>query len=63
MYKISDIINSLAKEGLMIEFFNEYDILYFDEGEMKKSGNGLYHFPFFDKKLPFIFSLKARLVK
>jgi len=61
MYKISDIINPLAKEGLTIEYFNEYDTLYFNVGGMEESSNGQYHFPFFDKKLPFTFSLKARL--
>jgi SAM-dependent methyltransferase len=62
-YKVSDLINSLIKAGLTIEFFNEYDTLYFDAGGMEKSNNGQFHFPFFDKKLPFIFSLKARLIK
>ena len=62
-YKVSDIINSLVKAGLTIEFFNEYDTLYFNAGGMEKTGNGQYHFPFFDKKLPFIFSLKAILKK
>jgi len=61
MYKISDIINPLAKAGLTIEYFNEYDTLYFNVGGMEESGNGQYRFPFFDKKLPFTFSLKARL--
>jgi SAM-dependent methyltransferase len=63
MYKISDIINSLAKAGLTIEYFNEYDTLYFDMGGMEDSSNGQCHFPFFDKKIPFTFSLKARLKK
>jgi SAM-dependent methyltransferase len=63
MYKVSDIINSLVKAGLTIEYFNEYDSLYFDVGGMENCGNGHYHFPFFDKKIPFTFSLKARLVK
>jgi len=61
MYKVSDIINSLAKAGLTIEFFNEYDSLYFNTGGMEKLTNGQYHYPFFDTKLPFTFSLKARL--
>jgi SAM-dependent methyltransferase len=61
MYKVSDIINSLAKAGLTIECFNEYDCLYFNQGDMEKCSNG-YHFPFFDKKIPFTFSLKARLI-
>jgi SAM-dependent methyltransferase len=61
MYKVSDIINPLAKAGLTIEYFNEYDSLYFNSGGMESCDNGHYHFPFFDKKLPFAFSLKARL--
>ena len=63
MYKVSDIINSLAKAGLTIEFFNEYDTLYFNLGEMEGSDNGQYHYPFFDTRLPFTFSLKARLIR
>jgi SAM-dependent methyltransferase len=63
MYKVSDIINSLAKAGLTIEFFNEYDSLYFNLGGMESCCNGQCHYPFFDTKLPFTFSLKARLIK
>ena len=63
MYKISDIINPLARAGLTIEFFNEYDTLYYDMGGMENSDNGQCHYPFFDTKLPFTFSLKARLRK
>ena len=63
MYTISDIINPLAKVGLTIECFNEYDTLFFDLGGMEKDKNGNWHYPFFDKKIPFTFSLKARLIK
>jgi len=63
MYKVSDIINSLINAELTIEFFNEYDTLYFDMGGMERGIDGEYHFPFFDKKIPFTFSLKARLIK
>jgi SAM-dependent methyltransferase len=63
MYKVSDIINSLAKAGLTIEYFNEYDTLFFNMGGMEYKNNGQYHFPYFDKKIPFTFSLKARLKK
>ena len=62
MYKVSDIINSLARAGLTIEFFNEYDSLFYNRSGMESCNNGQYHFPFFDKKIPFIFSLKARLI-
>ena len=63
MYKVSDIINTLAKAGLTIEYFNEYDTLYFNLGGMENFDNGHCHYPFFDTKLPFTFSLKARLIK
>jgi len=62
MYKVSDIINPLAKAGLTIEFFNEYDSLYYDIGGMERLENGHCHYPFFDRKMPFTFSLKARLI-
>jgi SAM-dependent methyltransferase len=61
MNTISGIINPLAKAGLTIECFNEYDTLFYDLGGMEKDKNGNWHYPFFDKKMPFTFSLKARL--
>ena len=61
MYKVSDIINSLANVGLTIEYFNEYDTLFFNLGGMENSKNGQCYYPFFDKKLPFTFSLRAKL--
>jgi len=61
MYKVSDIINPLAKAGLTIESFNEYDSLYFNVGGMENCNNGHCHYTFFDKKIPFTFSLRARL--
>jgi len=63
MYTVSEIINSLIKAGLTIEYFNEYDSLYFNMGGMENCGNGQYHSHFFDRKMPFTFSLKARLIK
>ena len=62
MYTVSDIINPLAKAGLTIESFNEYDSLYYYLDGMERCDNGHCHYPFFDTKLPFTFSLKARLV-
>ena len=61
MYNVSEIINSLIKAGLTIEYFNEHDSLYFDNGGMENCNNGHCHYPFFDKKIPFTFSLQARL--
>jgi SAM-dependent methyltransferase len=60
MYKVGDLINPLVKAGLTIECFNEYDTLFYDMGGMETGNNGQYHFPFFDKKIPFTFSLRAR---
>ena len=60
MYNVSEIINALIKAGLTIEFFNEYDTLYFNLGDMKRTENGQWHYQFFDKKIPFTFSIKAR---
>jgi len=60
VYTISDIINPLVKAGLTIEYFAEYDRLCYDMGGMNKDENGNWYYPFFDKKLPFMFSLIAR---
>jgi hypothetical protein len=63
MYTISEIINSLCKAGLYIEFFNEYNFLYYNEGGMKEDKNHNWYYPFFNKKIPYEFSLKARVRK
>nr|WP_255949222.1 methyltransferase domain-containing protein [Brucepastera parasyntrophica] len=59
MYTISEVINSLIEAGLKIEYLHESDKLFFDLGGMANSGYGEYHYPFFDTKMPFQFSLKA----
>ena len=61
MYTISDIINPLVKAGLSIESFKEFDRIGWDLGNMVKDEGGNYYYPFFDKKIPFMFCLKARL--
>jgi len=60
MYKISDIINSLASVGLRVEFFNEFRENYFDAGGCKGVGDGLYNYDFNNDLFPMSFSLKAR---
>jgi len=60
MYKVSDIINPLINAGLSIEYFHEYDTLYYPLAGMEKSLNGQYYYPFLKNKIPFTFSLKAR---
>ncbi len=61
VYTISDLVNSLSDAGLYIEFFNEYDVLYWDLGGMEQVSRGLYRFPHFAGQLPFVFSLGARV--
>ncbi|HIZ54638.1 MAG TPA: class I SAM-dependent methyltransferase [Firmicutes bacterium] len=61
MYTVSDIINSLTKAGLHIEYFNEYTENFFDSGNMKASSEkkGLYTYPYNTDQYPMSFSLKA----
>jgi SAM-dependent methyltransferase len=63
MYKVSDLINPLAKRGFKIEFFNEHDSLYYYLGGLESLNNGLCHYTYFDKKFTFSFSLKATLIE
>jgi SAM-dependent methyltransferase len=59
MYTISDLINSLTKAGLVIEYFNEYEHLCYRLGDMIEIEPGVYQNPFFKGKFPLQFSLKA----
>lgn len=59
MHKISDIINALTSAGLHIEYFNEFKENFWDCGELKDVGGGLYNYDFNDNKFPMSFSLKA----
>ena len=59
MYTVSDIINSLASNGLHIEYFNEFKENMCNMGGMKNNGDGLWNYDFNDNKFPMLFSLKA----
>lgn len=59
MYTVGELINSLAEAGLCIEYFHEYDTLFFDAGGMEKLGDSCYRYAHFREQLPFTFSLKA----
>jgi len=59
MYTVSEVINSLIRAGLCIEYLNEYDTLFFNAGEMERAENGEYCYPDMRGQLPFTFSLKA----
>ncbi|WNF38564.1 class I SAM-dependent methyltransferase [Bacillaceae bacterium IKA-2] len=63
MYTVSDIINALSEAGLVIEFFNEFDSLAWNNGGMEKIEKGLYQYPYFKGKFPFQFSVKATVRK
>jgi SAM-dependent methyltransferase len=61
MYTVGELINALSKAGLHIEWFHEFDGLYYRlAGEkQERDGNGHWVFPEHRGKLPFTFSLKA----
>lgn len=60
MHTISEIINSLTKSGMHIEFFNEYTENFFNSGNMESSEkSGLYKYQYNTDKYPISFSLKA----
>ncbi len=61
-HTVSDIINSLIKAGLHIEFFNEYSENFFDIGGMQNSPKqGLFEYKHNVDKYPMSFSLKATI--
>ena len=62
IHKISDVINALTRAGFSIDYFNEFDKLFYKIGDMEKVEKGFYRYPFLENKLPFTFSLKATLV-
>jgi SAM-dependent methyltransferase len=66
MHTVSDIINSLASNGMHIEYFHEFTENFFDSGNgvMKPDiQTGLYHYEFNQDKFPMTFSLKASVYR
>ena len=61
MHTMGNIVNSLINAGLSIEHLNEFKDLFYDYGGMEKNKDGTYSHPLYDNKIPFMFSLKARL--
>lgn len=63
MYTIGEIINSLSQAGLHVEWFREFDWLYYRLSEEKqiKDKDGNWAFPEHQGRLPFTFSLKATI--
>ncbi len=61
VWSISDILNALLKAGLSLEFFNEYDKLFWKRfPDMVENDDGWCHLPQYVGKLPLIFTLRAR---
>lgn len=60
-YTVSDIINSLLKQNLKIEYVHEFPFTNYDQfpGFMEKNKKGQYILKTKDIKLPLLFSLKA----
>jgi len=63
MYTVGEIVNALSKAGMHIEWFHEFDWLYYKLSAEKqiKDDNGHWIFPEHKGKLPFTFSLKATI--
>ncbi|RJQ36943.1 class I SAM-dependent methyltransferase [Candidatus Microgenomates bacterium] len=60
-YTISDVINTLIKEGLKIEFMHEFPYTMYDQfpGFMEQNEKGLYVLKNKKIQIPLLFSLKA----
>lgn len=62
-HSMSDIINSLLDVGLELEFFHEFDTLFWNNGNMKEVEAGLYQYEQFKGKLPLSYAIKAKSKK
>ncbi len=58
-YTVSELINSLAKADLFIEFFNEYDRCVPGMGGTHTDEDVLSYYPSLQGAIPLVFSLKA----
>jgi SAM-dependent methyltransferase len=63
MYTVGEIINALSQAGLHIEWFHEFDWLYYQLSEEKQERDmaGGWTYPEYKGRLPFTFSLKATI--
>jgi len=63
MYTIGEIINALSQAGMHIEWFHEFDWLYYrlSEERQRKNKNGNWVYSEHKGRLPFTFSLKATI--
>ena len=63
MYTVGEVVTALSQAGLHIEWFHEFDWLYYRVSAEKqvKDENGHWVFPEHQGRLPFTFSLKATI--
>lgn len=59
LHTMSEIINSLIRAGLRIEFFNEFPFFYYKPFENWYEKDGLFYPPNPRQRFPLMFSLKA----
>jgi SAM-dependent methyltransferase len=61
MHSLSEIINSLLKAGLQLEFFNEHDFTVYEMFPFLEAGTDtIWRIPDGMKRVPLMFSLRAR---
>ena len=63
MYTVGEVVTALSQAGLHIEWFHEFDWLYYrvSAEQQVKDENGHWVFPEHKARLPFTFSLKATI--
>jgi SAM-dependent methyltransferase len=62
-HSISDIINALIEAGLEINYFNEFDTLFWQNGNMDEVKPHLFKYKNFNNQLPLSYSIKATIKK
>jgi ubiquinone/menaquinone biosynthesis C-methylase UbiE len=62
-HSVSDIINALIEAGLEINYFNEFDTLFWQNGNMEEVKPYLFKYMFLHNKLPLSFSIRATVKK
>ena len=62
-HSVSDIINALIEAGLEINYFHEFDTLFWQNGNMDEVKPYLFKYKYFDRQLPLSYSIKATIRK
>ncbi|HEX7321155.1 MAG TPA: class I SAM-dependent methyltransferase [bacterium] len=60
-WSLSDVVNSLVRAGLRIEFIHEFDKIFYKAlPDMKRDKSGWWYLPDYRNKIPLMFTLMAR---